>query len=724
MLNCFGPRNRSTSAGVSHKERLASSQTLASSWIRAQDQAKPRDPKKKKTPSGPRPLVSGSLLHEVVRPSDLKPLPALPADNEPAFMASPVSEGTAPGAVADGRQPAQDQDQDQDPGPKTAIPIWDMADPNTFSIKGVPLSFLGTLIEMWGGGEALDQLTTADVCRKHLKPMTQDTGLSLCAQLFLSKNPAEAAVIQDAKWFVSHAWQYKFLEVVDALTLFAMRNQLDPDTTIIWFDLLSNSQHNVAAKPFDWWQTVFKNAIEEIGSVVLVMTPFLDPIPLKRVWCIFEIYTAAIAHTNFHIAMPVSEEENFLENLVLGDGYNSVLASINSQESESSNPSDKEAIFEVIQSVGFSQLDKMVFETLSGWTVRSLQDQIDLNVDGTEPFLTLLNALGRFHSMQGRYGDAEPLLLQGLQGRQQLLGETHPDTLSSLNNLAMLYYLQGQYGDAEPLYLQCVKAYKQVCGENHPDTLMIINNLALLYQEQGRYEDAEPLLLQGLKASQESVGETHPNTLLVMNNLALVYQSQGRYGDAEPLYLQCLKASQETLGETHPDTLQLMSNLATLYQAQGRYEDAEPLLLKCLTVRQQILGETHPDTLKSLNNLALVYQSQGLYGDAEPLYLQCLKASQETLGETHPESLCFMSNLALLYQSQGRYGDAEPLCLQCVKANQETLGENHPALSTHSTIWLHCMGLKRGMEKQNHCFSNVSMPPNKSLERLIQILSN
>ena len=104
-------------------------------------------------------------------------------------------------------------------------------------------------------------------------------------------------------------------------------------------------------------------------------------------------------------------------------------------------------------------------------------------------------------SRQGRYGEAEPLYREALQGRRETLGPRHPDTLTSLNNLALLYQAQGRYGEAEPLYQQALQGCRETLGPRHPHTLTSLNNLAALYQAQGRYGEAEPLFKQALQAT-------------------------------------------------------------------------------------------------------------------------------------------------------------------------------------------------------------------------------
>src|SRR6266852_8252134 len=72
---------------------------------------------------------------------------------------------------------------------------------------------------------------------------------------------------------------------------------------------------------------------------------------------------------------------------------------------------------------------------------------------------------------QGRYGEAEPLGREALQGRREVLGPRHPDTLGSLNQLTLLYRAEGRLDEAEPPAREAVQARREVLGPRHPDTL-------------------------------------------------------------------------------------------------------------------------------------------------------------------------------------------------------------------------------------------------------------
>lgn len=121
--------------------------------------------------------------------------------------------------------------------------------------------------------------TTTDVCNNFLKPCTEAKGQSYVEYLTEKKSPD----VGRATVFISNAWKYNFLDVVDALQHHFSR---EPDV-YIWFDLFSNNQHKAPNLPFEWWSDTFKNAIGKLGRVVMVLSPWNNPIPFTRAWCLW-----------------------------------------------------------------------------------------------------------------------------------------------------------------------------------------------------------------------------------------------------------------------------------------------------------------------------------------------------------------------------------------------------------------------------------------------------
>jgi tetratricopeptide (TPR) repeat protein len=584
-----------------------------------------------------------------------------------------------------------------EPAPDTPLP--------PFSTLGIRYGKLDDVIELLGGEDALWDLSTDEVCTKYLKPLTKQSGLSLCEQLQCSE-PADSAqsTVAEANWFISHAWSYKFMDVIEAISEF-MEKEYDAYTredVVIWFDMFSNSQHSTQNKPFEWWRGTFMNAVRKLGNVLMVLDPWDNPVTLTRAWCIIELLACELTQSRFAVSMSKAEAARFASCLTeegIAKVFHGMLSRVNSSKSEARSASDRQNIHDAVRHLlpdGFAALDSMVLRVFEKWMIAHLKERItsELGIDVREKLdlaeclkewnyenvdvLRLVVALAALYHTVGQHKAAEPLFRLCTEHGNRMLGPDHPITLTSINSLAGIYMTQGKYDAAEPLFHQCMEGRSRTLGGEHPDTLTIINNLAGLYRTQGKYDVAEPLLQRCIEGQSRVLGGEHQDTLMSINNLALVYWDQGNYGAAEPLYLECAEKGSRVLGEDHPDTLLNVNNLAMLYTAQGHYGDAEPLQRRCMESNIRLLGPAHPDTLTSINNLGALYKVQGKYDEAQPLFQRCVESRSRTLGAEHPDTLTSISNLAGLYRVQGNYDIAEPLCRQCMESRSRVLGAEHP----------------------------------------------
>lgn len=203
---------------------------------------------------------------------------------------------------------------------------------------------------------------------------------------------------------------------------------------------------------------------------------------------------------------------------------------------------------------------------------------------------------------QGKYSEAEPILIQALEMRQASLGLEHPDTATSVNNLAMLYEKQGRHKESLPLLERALGICERSMGAEHPDTLISLNNLAIGYLNAARFAEALPMFERGRNSREQLLGPEHPDTALSVNNLAMVYEKLGRYKEAIPLLEQALRTRENVLGPEHPDTALTMNNLATVYRKLARFAEALSLYERAVEICERILGPMHPDTLTIRQN--------------------------------------------------------------------------------------------------------------------------
>ncbi|KAH8727406.1 kinesin light chain 3 [Phaeosphaeriaceae sp. PMI808] len=290
--------------------------------------------------------------------------------------------------------------------------------------------------------------------------------------------------------------------------------------------------------------------------------------------------------------------------------------------------------------------------------------------------LTSMANLASTYSKQGRSREAEGLQVQVMQKRRRVLGAEHPSTLLSMGDLASTYSNQGRWQEAEELQVQVMQTRKRVLGDEHPDMLISMNDLAMTYWNQGRWQEAEKLQVQAMQ-KRRLFGDEHHETLICMGNLALTYSKQGRWKEAEELQTKVMQTWRRVLGDEHPDTLASMNSLASTYSDQGRWKEAEKLEVEVTQTRKRVLGDEHPSTLTSMNNLSLTYGDQGRWKEAEGLQVQVMQKRRRVLGDEHPETLASMCNLAKAYWDQRQWLEAEELQVQAMLTQIRTLGDKH-----------------------------------------------
>ncbi|MFI6131181.1 FxSxx-COOH system tetratricopeptide repeat protein [Micromonospora sp. NPDC051141] len=292
--------------------------------------------------------------------------------------------------------------------------------------------------------------------------------------------------------------------------------------------------------------------------------------------------------------------------------------------------------------------------------------------------LYLADRAATFRQGQGQHAAAISQFERVLADRRRILGDDHPDTLSSVHNLASVYTAVGRVTEAIRLFEQVLADCRRVLGDDHPNTLTSASNLAGAYESAGWVTKAITLYEHVLADHRRTLGDDHPDTLSSIHNLAGAYESAGRAAEAITLYEQVLTDRRRILGDDHPRTLSSINNLAYTYDSVGRTAEAIDLYQQVLADRRRTLGDDHPHTLNSVNNLACAYESAGLTTEATTLYEQVLADCRRILGDDHPHTLTSINNLAGAYKTAGRITEAITLFEQVLADCRRVLGDDHP----------------------------------------------
>jgi len=226
--------------------------------------------------------------------------------------------------------------------------------PNTF-FRGVSLEFLKEILqenEMYGraNGEGLKTLLTL--------PKTHEQKCSF-AELYTNEL-GYSSKIGPVRFFVSHAWAYRFSNLVQAIENFEGENP-DRAGAYYFIDYFGINQW----KPNEELDTL-ETLIERSEAVVLVLSPLKKPIPMTRCWCLYEIHMAIRHKITIHVTIP-DNQRKMLRVLLLTASSSDELSKfeVDSKNAKATKKSDEDMIKNAIeQQVGFASLDFIIYSSV------------------------------------------------------------------------------------------------------------------------------------------------------------------------------------------------------------------------------------------------------------------------------------------------------------------------------------------------------------------------
>jgi len=356
--------------------------------------------------------------------------------------------------------------------------------------------------------------TTHDVCENLIKKWTKTDEISFAEYLVRhhSVKPhadlgltARDSVRENASVFVSHAWRYRFVELVNCLECFYSENLSDEEKrspVAFWVDLCVNSQWKVTTLPFEWWSSTFLNAVGAIGHTCLVLSPWDAPIPLTRAWCLWEILSTKSKNAKLTLQFSRDQVEAFEATLTNDfDHIMNAFCQIDVQKSEAQCPSDKQKIFDAVQhhDGGFRGVNLLVNNAIREWLLASartalsrlqmkppvnsaLKEQKD---DHIRAVIYLKCNVARLLNELGHYDGAEELLRSAHSDSAGVFPETHTTVYCILSTLSTVYTQQGKYQEAEELSTRAMRGLA-LDPEQREHYLSTTNNLAASLDKQGK----------------------------------------------------------------------------------------------------------------------------------------------------------------------------------------------------------------------------------------------
>uniref|UniRef100_A0A7S2DVQ8 Kinesin light chain n=1 Tax=Haptolina brevifila TaxID=156173 RepID=A0A7S2DVQ8_9EUKA len=421
--------------------------------------------------------------------------------------------------------------------------------------------------------------------------------------------------------------------------------------------------------------------VRGIGHTLLILSPWDNPRPLRRAWCLWEILSTSRTNSELSIEMAPSQISEFRS--ALTHDFNKVLAAvsnINMRLSQAYLKTDEDMIKAAVEAtIGFTELNSMIAGRMRDW----LTEQGDAALRGVSEEERVTSPLAmnlvRLLLDQGKLEEAEEAGRQACASIVGKYGEDHSQAFYAMNGLGRVLRSRGQYDEAEALFRKALEGYSREGPDSGPDskdTFTAQNNLAELLVHTGQPDEAEPMLVEVHDKIKSQLDLLKKEELSEEDELKLL-DFWGKALKLQDLNLADPDERGKKLGEVEALYLMAGNNLAGIYMARKQFDIAEPYVRETYDTRRRINGDRHPWTLNALNNLASAQKGNKKLEEAEASYQTVVEGRVETLGSLHISTLTSINNLAVVLCDLQKFDKALPMLEQAYHGHRDVLGPAH-----------------------------------------------
>jgi len=244
------------------------------------------------------------------------------------------------------------------------------------------------------------------------------------------------------------------------------------------------------------------------------------------------------------------------------------------------------------------------------------------SADPREAELERLHRQAARYCYEGRFQEALTVADQAAQGRAQILGPEHPDTLSTRNVLGSALFMLGRGPEAEQVVHAVAQARSRVHGAEHPKTMRSWLLLAKILYQTGRPGDAWQIA-QGISATRARVlGPEHVETLDSRNTEAWALHVLNRNPEALPIAYEVAGSRGRVLGGEHADTIDSRLLLGRVQNTMGMRAEAYAVAVDLHRDCLRLFGPADPQTAKAQDLLNSCSAAPGWPPPQQPLAWQ------------------------------------------------------------------------------------------------------
>jgi hypothetical protein len=201
------------------------------------------------------------------------------------------------------------------------------------------------------------------ICDELVKPTTMQSKNSYAE--FLLLQPAKKKHVKPiADMFVSYPWTTTFGLLVSSLAEF---------DGFVYVDVFIVNQHIHQVITTEVLQKTFGDAIEAIGSMGIICSPWKQPENVGRAWCVFELLTASVRGVQTKVLMAAEEKEDLIRAMTSNElgfaTYTTLFGGVNVSNCKAKMEGDQNVIVQLLEQAGATKVNNLVLEELKTWLV-------------------------------------------------------------------------------------------------------------------------------------------------------------------------------------------------------------------------------------------------------------------------------------------------------------------------------------------------------------------
>lgn len=478
-----------------------------------------------------------------------------------------------------------------------------------------------------------------------------------------------------ATCYISHAWGASFSDTVDAIEQYDKKNP----GTYYWLDLFSLTSPEM--KSVDTWCKALKQKLAA-GCSMLVVMSFSHSCqgscvsedckagsydPLRRSWCLWEMYLAGSSQMRCVAVIPTSNQARAYNQLCTG--RDELMAALDRINFSSTMATDKAALLEVIQhdtalhtsqpALYLTKFDRIASKSMRDCLLKTLEAHVEeqarrFTADKKE--VAAMSSLGAVYDKYEYYNDAVRCHGQARTYCIKIYGQEDTNAAACFLSLGMAHVRRAYTGDADLGLLLCKRGWEnlsRIYGDQHPATLEALSDVATAYSKTKHYDLGRDVLQLLLRQAVIVHGESHVRVALLHTRLGRLLAASGQQARALGHLTCALQILLANVGEAHRLTMECYSDLGKQCVAVVNYAQADTYYTLALRACAAVYGRLSPTYGILLVGRAGIYKAQGDPGRARSVIEAAMALKRDLALHVLPEDAKSFSDVLEAYTKRG-----------------------------------------------------------------------